>query len=347
MAIDGYQQNIANWRQKLRENERKTRWVIAIFIGLYILLGLLIDTFIILQLYQTNLNLAVKCLLTLRCVPYATLITSAIAVISILITYAMYDKLMLMGTNAHEVKPGHYQSEQEQQLFNTVEEMKIAAGLNYMPKVYIIEADYMNAFASGYSEKSAMVAITRGLINKLTRAELQAVMAHELSHIRHHDIKLTLMVSVLSNLMLIMIDALFYSILYSPSSRRSNRQQNNGAAVLFIVIMVLRYVLPLLTVALSLFLSRTREYMADSGAIELMRDNGPLASALMKITYDHRDNAATYGNAYGQTKHEDIRRAAYIYDPARIDPVKSLTSAFSTHPTLEQRLKAIGFEKES
>ena len=74
--------------------------------------------------------------------------------------------------------------------------MKVAAGLTYLPKVYIIEADYMNAFASGYSEKSAMLAITRGLLTKLDRDELTAVMAHEISHIRHMDIKLTLMASV-------------------------------------------------------------------------------------------------------------------------------------------------------
>lgn len=103
---------------------------------------------------------------------------------------------------------------EEKKLYNVIEEMKVAAGLSFMPKVYIIEADYMNAFASGLSEKSAMVAITRGLMNKLDRAELQAVMAHELSHIRHQDIKLTMMASVLSNIMLIIVDLLFYNLIF-------------------------------------------------------------------------------------------------------------------------------------
>jgi heat shock protein HtpX len=191
-----------------------------------------------------------------------------------------------------------------------------------------------------------MVAITRGLISKLNRAELQAVMAHELSHIRHHDIKLTLMVSVLSNLMLMVIDVLFYSVLFGNNNRSRSNKQNNGMAILVVVIMVLRYVLPIVTVLLSLFLSRTREYMADAGAVELMRDNGPLASALMKITYDHRDNAETYTEQYGKTSHEDVRRASYIYDPSKLSPMKSLNSKFSTHPTLEQRLKSIGFNKK-
>src|SRR5436189_6418504 len=100
--------------------------------------------------------------------------------------------------------------------------MKIAAGLQYMPRVFIIEADYMNAFASGYSEKSAMVAITRGLMEKLNRSELQAVMAHELSHIRHNDIKLKLMASVLANLMIMELDIFFYNAIFS---RRNNDER--------------------------------------------------------------------------------------------------------------------------
>lgn len=340
--IDQFQQGTADWRAKLRENEKKTKIVLAIFIGLYLLLGLLIDIFILMEMQNYPIGLAFQSLITFQNTPVATLIMAILAIISIAITYAMYDKLMLLGTEAKLIDPNHFDNEVEQQLYHVVEEMKIAAGLNYMPKVYLIEADYMNAFASGYSEKSAMVAITRGLINKLNRAELQAVMAHELSHIRHHDIKLTLMVGVLSNLMLIVVDILFYSVLYGGGRSRRN-DKNNGAAILFIIIMLLRYLLPILTVVLSLFLSRTREYMADAGAVELTRDNAPLANALIKITYDHRENADVYTTAYGETSHEDVRRASYIYDPARISSVKSLNSSFSTHPTLEERLKSIGF----
>src|SRR5438270_7626552 len=97
--------------------------------------------------------------------------------------------------------------------------MKVAASIRYMPKVFIIEANYMNAFASGYSEKSSMVAITRGLMNKLTREEMKAVMAHELSHIRHLDIKLTLMASVLSNIILMVLDILYFSVLFGGGRR--------------------------------------------------------------------------------------------------------------------------------
>lgn len=288
---------------------------------------------------QVTLQQAFLALIQLQVIPYATILMVGIAVVSLLTTYAFYDRIMLLGTEYHEITPQTAQNLQEQQLYNVVEEMKVAAGLQYMPKVFIIEADYMNAFASGYSEKSAMVAITRGLIEKLDRAELQAVMAHELSHIRHYDIKLTLMVAVLSNILLIVIDILFYSALYKRDDKRGDNR-------LLLVIIVLRYVLPLITVLLTLFLSRTREYMADAGCVQLMRNNEPLARALLKISDDHNQNAERYTQEYGNTPHEQVRQASYLFDPSDIDPVKSLSSAFATHPSIEDRLRALGFDRK-
>lgn len=339
MAIADYHASVGNWREQLKKNERKTRYVIWLFFLIYLAVGLVADTFILQQsLPQMRLTLG-QCflaLMTFKVIPYATLLMVGIAVISLWITYALYDRIMLLGTEYHEVTPETAQSLQEKQLYNVVEEMKVAAGLQFMPKVFIIEADYMNAFASGYSEKSAMVAITRGLMGKLDRQELQAVMAHELSHIRHHDIKLTLMVAVLSNILLIVIDMLFYSIIFGRNRRDDNR--------LATIIIVLRYVLPILTVLLTLFLSRTREFMADSGCVELMRDNEPMARALLKISDDHQQHAEQYSKDYGNTPHEQIRQASYLFDPSDIDPVKSLSSSFSTHPSIVDRLAALGFK---
>lgn len=339
MSIEDYHADTANWREQLRRNERKSKVVIALFILIYVTVGGLADVFIAHTSYpNVSYALVIHALLTGQLFPYATLIMSTIAVISLWVTYSFYDRLMLLGTEYKEITPQSASSLIETQLYNVVEEMKVAAGLRFMPKVFIIDANYMNAFASGYSERSAMVAITRGLIEKLDRAELQAVMAHELSHIRHHDVKLTLMVAVLSNILLIVIDLLFYSLLYKRDKRDDNR--------LFLVILVLRYVLPLLTVALTLFLSRTREYMADSGCVELMRDNEPMARALLKISRDHEDHADEYTQEYGRTAHEQLRRSSYLFDPCAFDPVKSLSSAFSTHPSISERLAAIGFKKK-
>lgn len=342
MSISDYHACAGDWREQLKKNERKTRGVIALFFLVYLIVGLIADTFVLQTYYshtaQTHLSLE-QCflaLVTLKVVPYATLLMVGFALVSLWITYAFYDRIMLLGTEYHEVTPETAQSLQEKQFYNVVEEMKVASGLQYMPRVFIIEADYMNAFASGYSEKSAMVAITRGLMGKLDRAELQAVMAHELSHIRHHDIKLTLMVAVLSNILLIVVDILFYSVIFKRDKREDNR--------LVMVIVILRYVLPIITVLLTLFLSRTREYMADAGCVELMRDNEPMARALLKISDDHQQHAQQYEQEYGNTAHEQVRQASYLFDPSDIDPVKSLSSSFSTHPSIEQRLAALGFK---
>ena len=337
--MSGYQISAGNWRDELARNERKTRAVIAVFLMVYLLVGLVVDVFILQSMLRgASISQCLYALVTFRVIPYATLIMLGLAGVSLFITYTFYDRLMLLGTESREITPETAQSLQEKQLYHVVEEMKIAAGLQYMPKVFLIEANYMNAFASGYSEKSAMVAITRGLMEKLDRPEMQAVMAHELSHIRHHDIKLTLMVAVLSNLLLMVIDMLFYAAIF----KRDDREQDNR---LLVVIMVLRYVLPFITLILALFLSRTREYMADSGSVELMRDNEPMARALLKISQDHEAHAEEYTQAYGQTAHEQVRHAAYLFDPSDIDPVKSLSSAFSTHPSVMDRLKAIGITK--
>ncbi|MBL7480881.1 zinc metalloprotease HtpX [Legionella bononiensis] len=339
MSIADYHATAGDWRAQLKQNERKTRRVIALFFLVYLIVGLIADTFVLQSMYpHITLEQSFLALITFKVVPFATLLMLGFAAISLMITYALYDRIMLLGTEYREITPESAQTVQEKQLYNVVEEMKVASGLQFMPKVFVIEAEYMNAFASGYSEKSAMVAITRGLMEKLDRAELQAVMAHELSHIRHHDIKLTLMVAVLSNILLIVIDVLFYSVLYKRDRRDDNR--------LLMVIIVLRYVLPIITVLLTLFLSRTREYMADAGCVELMRDNEPLARALLKISQDHEQNAEQYAKAYGDTPHEQVRQASYLYDPSDIDPVKSLSSSFSTHPSVEQRLEALGFKRK-
>lgn len=340
MSLSDYHASAGDWREQLRINERKTRRVIALFILVYFIVGVVADLFVLQTFYpHVSIEQSFYALITLQVIPYATLLMTGFALFSLLITYSLYDRIMLLGTQYHEITPETARSLQEKQIYNVVEEMKVASGLQYMPRVFLIEANYMNAFASGYSEKSAMVAITRGLVEKLDRAELQAVMAHELSHVRHHDIKLTLMVAVLSNILLIVIDVLFYTVVFKRDNNRSDNR-------LLMVIMVLRYVLPLITVLLALFLSRTRELMADAGCVELMRDNEPLARALLKISEDHAEHATDYTKAYGNTPHEQVRQASYLFDPSEIDPVKSLSNVFSTHPSMKQRLEALGFKQK-
>lgn len=342
--LSNLQFGTANWREVIRKNNQRTRIVIASFIIIYLCIGFLIDLYLSANHYpQVPLTTIFHALITLKITPIATIAAGIIASIAILVTFSFHNKFMLMGTNAQEVTSTETDMKRRQ-LYNVVEEMKVAAGLQYMPKVYIIEADYMNAFASGYSEKSAMIAITQGLLDKCDRDELTAVMAHELSHIRHMDIKLTLMASVLSNITLIMVDILFWNAIFS--GRNNNSRDGGGRNALFIIIILLRYVLPLITVLLMLYLSRTREYMADAGCVELMRNNEPLARALLKIQQDHQDNKNSYRALYNTTPHEALRRQAYIFDPviAGIETKREASDFFSTHPGIKKRLAAIGIK---
>jgi heat shock protein HtpX len=338
-----YQQQTMDWRQALAQNQRRSFWVMACFIFIYATIGLLMDAYwVSMQAPYAPLSVIFEALLTLRITPYCTIGCLGIAIISLWITFTFHAGIMLLGTRSTEVT-ARSETPEHQRLFNVVEEMKVAAGLRFMPRVFIIQANYMNAFASGFNEKSAMIAITEGLLKKLDRDELTAVMAHELSHIKHGDIKLTLMASVLSNLILIMIDFLFYGLIVGNDGRA------RGRGGLLLIIMLLRFTLPIVTLLLLMFLSRSREYMADAGCVELMRDNEPLARALIKIRDDSLKNKEQYAQAYHRTKHENIRREAYIFDPiqANIKPAASPSDWFSTHPGFTKRLAALGFKKKT
>ena len=343
-TLNEYTKTTGDWRSSLRQNQTRTRLVILLFFLIYGGIGLLVDLYLYSGHYpKASLSEILTALLTLHLFPIATCIMVVIAAISLWVSYAFYDRLMLLGTEYQEITPETAKTDQQKQLYNVVEEMKISAGLAYMPRVFLINADYMNAFASGYSEKSAMVAITKGLMDKLTRDELQAVMAHEVSHIRHLDIKLTLTASLLANLSLMVLDVLFYNTLFNSDDREESKGRN-GLAV---IILILRYVLPIISMLLLLYLSRRRELMADAGCVELTRTNEPLARALIKISDDHTQNRDAYTKAYQQTAHENVRREAYIFDPfqAGIKASLSPTDLFSTHPSLATRLAALGFKR--
>lgn len=344
--LDQYTGSSADWRKTLRQNQVRTRIVIILFFLIYCAIGMLVDMYMASSFYpQAGLDQLFHALITFRIFPLATSIMLAIAAISLFVSYALYDRLMLMGTDYHEITPTTAKNVAEQQLYNVIEEMKIAAGLRYMPKVFIIDADYMNAFASGYSEKSAMVAITRGLMSKLNRDELQAVMAHELSHIRHLDIKLTLTASLLANLSIMVLDMFFYNAIFSGRRGSDNRSRNTLASIILLV----RFLLPIISMLLLLYLSRTRELMADAGSVQLTRTSQPLASALIKISDDHTQNRDQYAKLYQSTPHENVRRESYIFDPAEagITSLTSISDLFSTHPSLKARLAALGFTKKS
>lgn len=330
-----FNHSTVDWREALRKNNQKTRWVIASFLLIYLSIGFLFDLYLQSMHYRdASSGQIVQAFLQGQLTPYATFISVALAVISIVITFKLHDKIMLAGTNYVEITEENASAHNATVLFNVLKEMQIAAGLTYTPKLFIINAEYLNAFASGYSEQSAMIAVSRGLLEALDRDELTAVVAHELSHIRHGDIKLTLVASVLTNLSLMLVDILFYNALFSP---RDNSEQGRNKNQWLWIIMLIRFVLPLITSLLMLYLSRTREYMADAGSVELMRSAEPMGRALVKIQQYHQTQTQ---NPYTHCAHESVRKAAYIVDPEENDWL-------STHPSIFKRLRALGLKRQA
>ena len=211
------------------------------------------------------------------------------------------------------------------QLFNVVEEMSLAAGVP-MPKVYIIPTDCPNAFATGPNPENAAVAITTGLYEKLTRDELQGVIAHEMAHIRNYDIRYSMLMAVLAGGIVILSEVFLRTSIFSR--RRDDREGNLGL-ILMIIGIVFAILSPILTALIQMAMSRQREYLADASAVEFTRNPDGLANALAKLAAD------TEPMEYSKTS-----ESMYIVSPA-LNLREGMDSLFSTHPPIEERIKRL------
>ena len=306
-----------NYKNISKLNRKKTKIVLLIYLVIYVFIGLLIDV-VMLNSYDLSLFQALEVLATFQVFPMATFVMLVVGAISIWVSILSFHRILLSGNEYVEIKLDTRDRVQKQ-VYNIVEELKISARLEYMPKVYLIDAPYMNAFASGWNEKTSLVAISTGLIEKLNREEIQAVLAHEITHIRNEDVKLTLVVGVVANVMLFTVNYLVYFFMGGKNSKSAQNAK--------IILLVFQFILPIITVILQMYLSRSREYMADSGAVELTRNSSAMANALKKISgdYDMYD--------YRELDKNPTRKSAYIFQKG--------DSIFSTHPSIENRVKAI------
>jgi heat shock protein HtpX len=210
------------------------------------------------------------------------------------------------------------------QLFNVIEELTIAAGVP-MPAVYIIEDSAPNAFATGRDPEHASLAITKGLLEKLSRDELQGVMALELSHVQNRDILFSMMVGIMVGSIVLVSDFFVRSVIWGRGGRRKGGDKSSGPLIL--IGLVLAIIAPLFAKMLQLAVSRQREYLADASGAQLTRYPEGLASALEKISGDKE----VLEVANRATQH------MYIVNP--IKPFeKRAKSLFSTHPPIEERV---------
>src|SRR5690554_6314991 len=215
-------------------------------------------------------------------------------------------------------------------VYNLTENLCISVGMK-MPQLRIIESNALNAFASGINEKTYTVTLTRGIIEHLNDEELEGVIAHELMHIRNHDVKLLIVtivfVGIFSFIMQFALRSLFYGNAFS-----NRRKDDKGGGVVMIVIIVLAAIAYFLSILFKLALSRKREYLADSGAAEMTRNPLALASALEKISGNHHVD---------KVKSADVQEM-FIENTPKDDEIglfSGVKGLFSTHPPIEKRIE--------
>lgn len=250
-------------------------------------------------------------------------IAFCIAGLGALISYFSGTRIIMAVSGAQPADPGR-----ERQLHNIVEEVCIAAGLP-KPKLYIIEDSAPNAFACGRNPQHSAIAVTRGLLQKLNRNELQGVIAHELAHIQEYDILFATLMSVLVGMVVLMCDMFRNWLWFGGRRRRSSSGRGNQAeALLAVIAIVLMIIAPLFAQIIQLAASRQREYLADATGAKITRDPESLARALEKIASDPEPlKAANRG-----TQH------LYIVNPLKGKAPADSQSWFATHPPTRDRI---------
>ncbi|MBS3107993.1 M48 family metallopeptidase [Candidatus Woesearchaeota archaeon] len=250
---------------------------------------------------------------------FAVVMAVIIAIIMTLVSYYSGDKIVLSTSKARLAKTQEFPF-----YVHSVEGLAIAAGIP-KPTAYVIDSEAMNAFATGKDPKSASVCVTTGLLKKLSREELEGVIAHELSHVKNYDIRIMMLAAVLVGILVILSDVMFRNMLWSSSS-------NNGRKGVHPVVMVIGLALiilsPFIANIIKLAISRKREFLADANGALLTRYPKGLADALRKISHDHNEMKS----ASNATAH------LFISNPFK----KGFTSnLFSTHPPIEERIKRL------
>lgn len=242
-----------------------------------------------------------------------------------IISWAFGDSMMLNAAHATEI---HDDDKQNREIFRAVENVALAAGLP-RPRVYIIDDDSMNAFATGRSPRDASVALTRGIVKRLSRLELEGVIAHEMAHIGNRDIRLDMLLITGVGVTVFAADVIGRTIMYG-GTRSDDDNKNGGAAVLLMVWLAFMVFNWIITPLLRMAVSRNREYAADATGAQITRNPRALASALRKITTDARveclDKTASMA-------------AVCIADPRGLREFAS--SLMATHPPVEKRIERL------
>lgn len=296
----------------IRSNNIKTILLVVAFPLIFIALVFLFTWFVVPadQALTTTIQVAIP-----------TFIACAVW---LLISWVFGDSMMLHSARAHEISDS---DPKNREIFRSVENVAIAAGLP-CPRVYIIDDDSMNAFATGRSPKDASVALTRGIIKKLDKLELEGVIAHEMAHIGNRDIRLDMMLITGVGVTVFAADIIFR--LAISSNRNSNDSKNNSGAILLMVWLAFMVFNWIITPILRMAVSRNREYAADATGAHITRNPKALASALRKITTDSRVECL-----------DKVKSMAAVCIAYPGGPKEFASSLMATHPPVEKRIERL------
>lgn len=294
----------------IRSNNLKTILLVALFPIIFIVLVFLFSWIVVPASDALQVALGVAIPTTAACLIWSG------------ISWAFGDSMILSVAGAHEI---HDTDPANREIFRSVENVALAAGLP-TPRVYIIDDDSMNAFATGRSPRDASVALTRGIIKRLNRLELEGVIAHEMSHIGNRDIRLDMFLVTGIGVTVFAADILL-RVIASGGARSNNDDNKSAGAVLLMVWLAFMAFNFIITPLLRMAISRNREYAADATGAQITRNPHALALALRKITTDARVECLDRVGAMS---------AMCIANPR--GPREFIGDLLATHPPVEKRI---------
>ena len=227
------------------------------------------------------------------------------------IAFVFQENLTMAMAQAHEANRKTYP-----ELYNLVENLAITSGIK-MPKLYMMDTDALNAFASGISVNNSAICVTSGLVQKLNKNELEAVLAHEMSHITHRDMRLLTIATLFVGIIAILSQIALRSLMF----RGSSDKKNFPIVLIVIAVSIIGYFIAILS---KFAISRKRELMADAGSVVLTKDKDAMISALKKVS----------GKSEVEDAPSDLRFMLF-------DNTQSYLGLFDTHPSIEKRIKAL------
>ena len=292
--------------EQIAANKRKTWLVVGLYLILFLLVGIGLG--------------------------YTVMDNAVAGMVIALVAGGLYTMMMISQSTDVVMRLNHAtevtEYEQAPQLWHIVEDMAMIAKVP-RPRIFVIDDDSPNAFATGSSPEKAAVAVTTGLLQRLNREELEGVLAHEFAHIRNYDVRLQTIAIALGAVIAILVQFGSRMMFLGRSSRRS-KDDENGLAVIMMVISILAMILgPFMSTILQLAISRNREYLADATAVEFTRNPQGLISALEKIS-----------KAPAMEEADPQSAALYIANPFKKGNEEK-DSWFATHPATSNRIKRL------